>query len=602
MNASSKNKTVKNTLQAFLKRIRNYFTRKNVKWDEPTIPSHSKNIFGEPIEKGDTMINFKLGTSWIYESQKGKYYKKKNYKRERYGAGSPRVKNLIPDKRTIRYYKASITPGLNRTAEKPFYFIDRIKFQKEIMELKKKQFVTLDFTKYQVALASKDSEAKAKAIQELAVLKRIIKDAYNSNAYELTQKYKNLEMVANIAWTMGIVNAVTSFGPMIFSLTSHAKEATSASLNSLHVLSKMKLKHDIVQHTVGLGTEKIAEITENMHRALELGAEKVIHDTAKELQEKGKVDSAKELLEEIKKTKMDYDSIDKMKDIIQKETIEGFENKEKEFLFGSPRFGKQKVKGILVKSVQTLFKITPLLLLIIAAITNPLGNVMLGIAIVTEITKLGAETAAEHFETKVETIELRADKLIEDIDHIIENDGVLFKREYNPVYEKNRKIKNTINMYLNKDNRKSKNNILRNFKNTYEEANAERILNLMLNDVERADHNKEFNLELDKYSKLEQYNNSNLNTLRKRNKKLKNIAREQKTRRNRPISTEETVLIKLPPLTTLANRNPSNANSLFTATPTEGNVPGSPAYSAPSASQPNNPNENLTNNNNQYHI
>ena len=73
MNASNKNKTVKNTLQAFLKRIRNYFTRKNGRWDEPKIPAHSKTVFLEPILKDDTMINFKVGTSWIYESQKGKY-------------------------------------------------------------------------------------------------------------------------------------------------------------------------------------------------------------------------------------------------------------------------------------------------------------------------------------------------------------------------------------------------------------------------------------------------------------------------------------------------------------------------------------------------
>ena len=594
MSDTTQHKTFKNKVRNYYDYIKKMFTRKNTKWSAPNIPSHSKTMFSENIHKDDDMVNFKLGTSWIYESQKGRYYKKKNLLRNAYGNGSAKLKKLVKQKNTIHHYKAHLIPGLNRALkDRHVWFIDREKYKKEINELRKKHFV-FDLTKYQEALSGEDEDKKAAALEELAVLKAIIRDAYRLRSDELIHRYKNLEWVARIAMTLGIVTAVSAMIPSFVALNAHAAEAANNAVDSLQTISKLKFTNELAKHTLNITKERAAEAVERMHQLLEFGGEKVVEDFISKLEEDKKIKNKKYITKGIEEAGIELKSIQKSKEIVKEYTFEQFQAKQKVVHLQNKRYGSKKFIGVKA-TPEILLKITPLILLIIAAIVNPIGNVVIGIGITTNVIKLGAEAAAHHYENKVEELEMNTERLSEDIDHMIENNGKLFHREYNPLFEKTRAIKDKINSLLNNPNIKSESNLLSEFALNKKEENAKALLNLMIDNVRKSNHNKYIEDEHEKLRRMENYNNSNIAVLQKRNEKIKTFAQNRMTRRNRSNNQREnSIELNLSSLVKNLNKTmaPRTPNSLASPTFSNRNVPQSPAFSAPSASLPDDPNLN----------
>ena len=167
-----------------------------------------------------------------------------------------------------------------------------------------------------------------------------------------------------------------------------------------------------------------------------------------------------------------------------------------------------------------------------ANLTIP-GATLTALAVVSTAAKAGLNIYAKQIEKKKMALQMNSDQLLGTITEMIKNNGTIFYKEDNPMFQTALTVKEDLDDILNTTNNDHVINALNVFQGD-EKVSAAKMLNDMMANAANLSRNKAFENELEKSKVMEKANNATLQKLRNRRAKLKRL--HNLTRKNKPIN------------------------------------------------------------------
>jgi hypothetical protein len=166
-----------------------------------------------------------------------------------------------------------------------------------------------------------------------------------------------------------------------------------------------------------------------------------------------------------------------------------------------------------------------------ANLTIP-GATLTALAVVSTAAKAGLNIYAKQIEKKKMALQMNSHQLVDSITEIIKNNGTLFYKEDNPMFQTALTIKDDLDEILNTTNNDYVINALDTFQKN-DKVSAAKMLNDMMVNAANVSRNGPFENELQKSKMMEKVNNITLQKLRNRRAKLKRL--HNLTRKNKSV-------------------------------------------------------------------
>lgn len=518
-------------------------------WEPPTINANSQDAVGHIIQQGDPLVNFKYKNVPHYESEFGRYWpesslsdkagnfmkKKPGFFNSLLGTKHQYVDGREINSKSVKRYTAKLrgTGMIGKRAEAPRWHLDRVKFKPQIDEAMQEGF-KLDLTLYQERLSDPNPAVQEEAAKELKVLKEMLTDAKTMKEADLQKKYNRSVWVGRIAMAIGFGTAASSAA---FNLDIFADLQKSVMQHGGDVAVKAFQKSVEASQTA----KAIAHGAEQFNKVLTVG--ETAHQVTKRLEKKFGTPTLSELGSKIGETLS-------MSSLLTKKSVVSSQHQAP----SKYKFSSKSAVNIAI----------PLTILVLTSLSGP-GVVVTAIAVTTTLTKLAANAAKEKYKDQLEEVQLNGESLIRTIEKMIENYGMIFKKEDSSLFQEEKSIKNVLNAGLNQGV-ESPENLISSFPEE-NQASAMTLLEAMMVNAANTSYNAQFDQELRKQMKLEGLNIGTVDKLRTRRRKLKAFA----AARAAPLSTN--LLLKgpvAPSVGLLENLTPSvyNENEPLPLAPT----------------------------------
>lgn len=191
-------------------------------------------------------------------------------------------------------------------------------------------------------------------------------------------------------------------------------------------------------------------------------------------------------------------------------------------------------------------KIAGMIILGAAANLTIPGATLTALAVVSTVAKAGLNIAAQQIEKKKMALQMNSTNLLESIAEMIKNNGTIFYKEDNPMFETALTLKEDLDEILNTTNNDHVINALNVFEGNDKVSAAKMLNDMMMNAVNQKPieiknyktqksifmtPNEHFEQNLEKFKTMEKANNATLQKLRNRRAKLKrlyNLTRKNK--------------------------------------------------------------------------
>ena len=376
--------------------------------------------------------------------------------------------------------------SLARRSPRPDWTLDREKYRPQI-EAELRGGLKLDMTNFQERLSSGNASLERAAIDELKVLKGIIQDSKSMRQEDLEKKYKQSVWVGRLATAMsiGLTLGAAAFSPEVVTdlHTAIANRGAEAVSNAAADV----LKGGVVNQAA------------NVHSAL---------------------NSAIEVAERINETTQAFNVADPLLERVKRRiSLTKLFTKKK--ILTSPK-PEAPAKSHLFSPKIALKIALPITLLVFSTLSGP-GVVITVLAVTSTAVKIGANVAGARIKDSLQKLELSGDGLIQMVDEMIQNHGRVWHKEESGLFAGEKSVKNRINAVLNEGTVKTSENILGTFSNTNRKA-AKDLLNAMIANAANTSYNAAFETELMKSVEMEGAKEENVQRLRNRRARLRQLA------------------------------------------------------------------------------
>lgn len=177
-------------------------------------------------------------------------------------------------------------------------------------------------------------------------------------------------------------------------------------------------------------------------------------------------------------------------------------------------------------------KIAGMIILGAAANLTIPGATLTALAVVSTVAKAGLNIYGQQIQKKKMALQMNSQQLLDSISEMIKNNGTIFYREKNPMFESALSVKDDLDEILNTTNNDHVINALNTFEGN-DKISAAKMLNDMMMNAANATRNKSFENEVQKSKVMEKVNNATLQKLRNRRAKLKRL--HNLTRKNKSV-------------------------------------------------------------------
>lgn len=424
-------------------------------WDTPVLQSDEtrNETKGELIYTGRKMVNAMplTGKKWL--SEEGRYFPEEAYFKMgalNYLKSKKGDVELKPG--TKRYYEANVRAGLGKIRRtpkaKPVHAADRIKEADRLQSLRDQNF-TLDLSEYQRLLA--DPLTNETATEELRTIKALIEDAAKTDLAILEKKLETTKLASS---GIGLIGTALGAAAGLTSLGMIAQKASNVATGA---------------------TQQALKLTESV-------------------------------VDKVGKTEAIMTTVGVLAGMQGIKTQANLDEEQKRKL-------QQNAKKIAAKTAYAVaMKTASLVLLGVAANLTPAGGTVTALAIVTTVVKGALNVRAAKLEEKGMAIQMNKKELLKTIDDMIENNGTIFYREDNPMFQKSKVLVEKIETILNTQENYKVFDEVAALNNS---VTAAALLNDMMTNADNVGQNLKFEQELNSLKTLEKANNATLDRLRK---------------------------------------------------------------------------------------